>query len=191
MPTAVETALGVEVLVAIFLGVRAYRQVLGVPLSVARLVAFPVLASALYLLAAYGAVVSLPYGVPYQLAADLALIASGAAVPILYASRFIDVYPSGGDLWFYRYGYELIGLYLGLWVVRLGLAAYYDPQSLLVTYPIVTPPLGAAAAAAMTAVQLLFSLGTGLVVGRSIATWRLYLQRRAASPTLPSSAPRA
>jgi hypothetical protein len=106
----------------------------------------------------------------------------GALVTLPLAPRLITVYRAEDGQWMYRYGVELIAFYLASWVVRLGLAAYFDPSSLEFSYT-TGPPLSALASAVMQLVELLFSLSTGLVIGRSVATYRLYRKALADSPS--------
>jgi hypothetical protein len=104
-------------------------------------------------------------------------VAASTAVAVLVARRLVAVYPGTDGRWMYRYGIELIAFYLGVWVVRLALAIYYDPASLEFTVG-AAPALSPVASDVMQLVQGLFSISTGLVIGRAVGTYRLYLRAR-------------
>ena len=179
---ALENVLVIEALIAVVILVRSARTYRGRALQVSRLVLFPCLATLLWLAAEAATVYSTPAIFPLWTAVDAGLVVVGALVTLPLAPRLITVYRAEDGQWMYRYGVELIALYLASWVVRLGLAAYFDPSSLEFSYT-TGPPLSALASAVMQLVELLFSLSTGLVIGRSVATYRLYRKALADSPS--------
>jgi len=179
---ALENVLVIEALIAVLILVRSARTYRGRALQVSRLVLFPCLATLLWLAAEAATVYSTPAIFPLWTAVDAGLVVVGALVTLPLAPRLITVYRAEDGQWMYRYGVELIAFYLASWVVRLGLAAYFDPSSLEFSYT-TGPPLSALASAVMQLVELLFSLSTGLVIGRSVATYRLYRKALADSPS--------
>jgi len=183
---ALENVLVIEALIAVVILVRSARTYRGRALQVSRLVLFPCLATLLWLAAEAATVYSTPAIFPLWTAVDAGLVVVGALVTLPLAPRLITVYRAEDGQWMYRYGVELIALYLASWVVRLGLAAYFDPSSLEFSYT-TGPPLSALASAVMQLVELLFSLSTGLVIGRSVATYRLYRKALADSPSAEKS----
>jgi hypothetical protein len=176
--------LGFEALIAVVILTRSIRNYRGRSLSVALLVSFPVLTVLLWLAAEAETLYSIPWTYPWWTLLDGGFVVLGAAVTIPFAHRLVQVYQSPDGGWMYRYHLGLIAFYLASWVVRLGLAAYFDPASLEFTTS-TGPPLSALASEVMQVVELLFSLSTGLVVGRSIATYRLYQKALATSPLAP------
>jgi hypothetical protein len=178
MSPAITDTLVIEVLIAFVILGRSIRTYYGRTLSVPRLLLFPVLATVLWIAAEASTAYSIPSSFPIWTGIDAALVVVGALVTLPLASRLIRVYQGPDGQWMYRYGIELIAFYLTSWVVRLALAAYFDPSSLEFTYT-TGPPLSAVASLAMQVVQILFSLSTGLLIGRTAGTIRLY---RAAVP---------
>jgi hypothetical protein len=185
MSPAFEDALLIEVLIAFFILIRGVRTYYGRLYSTARVLVFPFLAVFLWLLAEAETAVSIAWSFPIFLAIDAVLVVVGAVFVLPFASRVISVYRGPDGQWMYRYGIELIGFYLGSWVVRFALAAYFDPSSLEFTVT-TGPPLSAIASDVMLLVEALLSISTGLVIGRSIGTYRLYRQA-IAQPAAPSA----
>jgi hypothetical protein len=173
----------IEVLVAVLILYRSIRTYRGRVLRVARLVMFPVLTLLLWLAAEAETALTVPWTFPWWTAVDVGLVVVAAAATLPLAPRLLSVFQASDGQWMYRYGIELIAFYLTVWVVRLALAVYYDPNSLEFTFT-TAPAISAAASEALQIVQLLFSLSTGLVVGRSISTYRMYRQASARTPAM-------
>jgi hypothetical protein len=186
MSSAFTDTLFLEVLIAVFILMRSVRTYYGRALSVPRLVIFPVLATVLWSAAEASTAYSIPSSFPLWTTIDAALVVAGAFVTLPIAPRLISVYQTPDGQWMYRYGIELIAFYLTSWIVRLALAAYFDPSSLQFTYT-TGPPLSALAAAVMQVVEVLFSISTGLLIGRTVGTYRLYRSAVARAP--PRSVP--
>jgi hypothetical protein len=184
-PSLAQT-LGLEVVLVLFILLRSYRVYQGRVLSVARLFLFPIVTTLLWVLAEGETALTIPWSYPIYTAVDVALVVASALVTLPLAGRLLSVYRGQDGQWMYRYGIELIAFYLAVWVVRLGLAVYYDPASLDFTFG-PAPAISAVASVAMQLVQALFSVSTGLVVGRSVATYRMY--RRAAVSPAPAAVP--
>ncbi len=182
MSSALSDTIVLEAFIAVVILLRSVRTYHGRALSVPRLVLFPILAIVLWVAAEVSTVYSTPSSYPIWTAVDAALVVAGALLTIPLAARFISVYQAPDGQWMYRYGIELIALYLASWGVRLGLAAYFDPSSLEFTYTN-GPALSALASLVMQVVQVLFSVSTGLLIGRTVGTVRLYRIAVARAPT--------
>jgi hypothetical protein len=184
MSSALTDVVLFEVLIAVFILVRSLRTYRGRALSVSRLLVFSFLPILLWASAEVETAYSIPSSFPFWTGVDAALVVAGALVTIPIAHRLISVYQNADGQWMYRYGIELIAVYLTSWVVRLALAAYVDPSSLEFTYT-TGPPLSALASTVMLLVDVLLSISTGLVVGRTVGTYRLYRAALARTPAPP------
>jgi hypothetical protein len=152
---------------------------------VALLVTFPLLTIFLWASAEAVTAYSIAWSYPWWILLDAAIMVGGALVTIPLAGRIVKVYRDPDGRWMYRYHLGLIAFYLSSWVVRLTLAAYFDPNSLeFTTTP--GPPLSAFASEVMQLVEILFSLSTGLVIGRSMGTYRLYRKALTRQPPVPA-----
>jgi len=178
----------VEALVAIMILYRSLRTYRGRVLSIARLVLFPTLTLLLWVLAEAETGLTLPGTWPWWTGLDVAVVVAAALATLPIAGRLLSVFQGSDGQWMYRYGIELIAFYLTIWVVRLALAVYYDPASLELTVG-PAPTISATASAVMQIVQILFSLSTGLVIGRSVSTYRMYeaARKRSPAPAVPLS----
>ena len=180
-PSLVQTLL-LEGLIAALILYRSIRTYRGRVLSVARLVSFPILALLLWVPAEWETAITVPWTFPLWTAVDVGLVVLAAVATLPLAGRLLAVFRDPDGQWMYRYGIELISFYLAIWVLRLVLAVYFDPASLeFSTGPL--PLLTATAAVAMQLVQALLSISTGLLVGRSVSTYRRY--REAVQKAVP------
>lgn len=180
MPTALETAIVVEALLIVWIGVRSYRSYQGRPYSSTRVLVFPVLIFLLFAVTEFETISTVPWAFPIWTAIDVAVLVAGAVVTLPIAGRLVHVERRNDGMWYYRYGVELISFYLALWIVRLALAIYYDPASIEFAPPSGVP-LSATASEVLVLIQGLLALSSGLVVGRGIGTYRL-AQRSAGTP---------
>jgi hypothetical protein len=180
--------LGFEAIIAVVILARSIRNYRGRPLSVALLVSFPALTVLLWLSAEAATAFSIPWTYPWWILLDGGVVALGALLTVPFARRLVKVYRAPDGTWMYRYHLGLIAFYLSSWVARVALAAYFDPSSLEFT-PTSGPPLSAVSSEAMQLVEGLFSLSTGLVIGRSVGTYRLYQEALAHSPSAPPPLP--
>jgi hypothetical protein len=180
MPTALATAIAVEVLLAVWLGVRSYGSYQGRIYSSTRVLVFPVLIILLYAGTEVETVATVPWAFPLWTIVDIVVMVASALATLPFAERLVRVSKRYDGQWYYQYGIELIAFYLGLWIVRLALAAYFDPGSIEFVPP--TGALSATASDVVVLIQALFSVSSGLVVGRAIGTYRLHLRALAATP---------
>lgn len=183
MPSELQVALGVEIILALWIGLRSYRVYYGRPYSATRVLLFPVLVLLLFLEAEVSTIYAVAWAYPWFTVLDVVILGVSAAATWPVIHRLVKVTRREGGVLYYQYGIELIGLYLGLWVVRLGLAAYYDPSSLLLGAP-PTAGLSATASDVLVLIQALFALSSGIVVGRAVGTYNLV--SRAPEAPLPS-----
>jgi hypothetical protein len=184
MPSGLEEAVAIEVLLVIWIGVRSYRSYQGRRYSPQVLV-FPVLIVFLFFLTEYDTITAVPWSYPVWLLAGVAILIVSALATLPIAPRLVRVTQRDNGQWYYQFGIELIAFYLALWVVRLGLAIYFDPASLEITTT-TSAPLSATASEVLVLIQLLFAISSGLVVGRGIGTYRLAEKAQRASSTGPS-----
>jgi hypothetical protein len=176
MPSALEIAVGIQAALALWIGIRSYRSYQGRQYSISRIVVFPALVLLVYIVTELETIAAVPWAFPVWTAVDFVVLVAAALGTVPLADRLVRVSQRQDGEWYYQYGVELIGLYLGLWVVRLGLAAYYDPASIEFVAP-TGGALSGTASAVLVLIQGLFSLSSGLVVGRAFGTYRL--QQRA------------
>lgn len=185
MPSALETAIGIEAILVIWIAVRSYRSYQGRRYSSGRVVVFPILIFLLFLLTESETVLTVPWAFPVWTAIDFAVLVAAALATLPMAARLVQVTQRSDGAWYYQYGIELIAFYLGLWVVRLGLAIYYDPASIEFVPP-TGAPLSAAASDVLVLIQGLFAISSGLVIGRGLGTYRLYERaQKASTPATP------
>jgi hypothetical protein len=175
VPSALETAIGIEAILVLWIGVRSYRSYQGRRYSGGRVLIFPVLILLLYLLTEFETISTVPWAFPVWTAIDFVVLVAAALGTIPIASRLVQVTRRSDGEWYYQYGIELIAFYLGLWVVRFGLAIYYDPASIEFVAP-TGAPLSATASDVLVLIQGLFAVSSGLVIGRGVGTYRLYEQ---------------
>jgi hypothetical protein len=175
MPNGLEIAVGIQALFAVWIGVRSYRSYQGRLYSPARVMLFPVLIALLYFATEFETIVTVPWVFPLWTTADAVVVVAAALATLPLADRLVKVSRRADGQWYYQYGVELIAFYLALWVARLGLAAYYDPASIEFAPP-TGAVLSATASTVLVLIQALFSISSGLVIGRAIGTYRLHQQ---------------
>lgn len=188
MVSGLTTAVGVQVIIVLFIIFRAIRVYRGRALSPPMLFAFPVLTTLIFAATEAETVASIPSAYPLWALVDTAAMVAAALVTVPLAPRFVHVWKDDSGQFFYRYGIELIAFYLGMWVVRFALAAVYDPSSLAFDFSTPTT-LSGTTATAMLIVQGLFAVSSGVVIGRAIGTFRLYLRKAGPPPLRSSNAP--
>jgi hypothetical protein len=189
MTSVPASILALEAFIAIIILLRSITNYRGRRLSPARLLTSPVLVSLLYVAAEAETAYAIPWSFPLWTAIDVALLLAAVAVTVPLAPRLVSVYRGPDGSWMYRYGIELIAFYLTVWVVRLVLAVYYDPSSLEFTVGGPVPTLSATASDVMQVVEILLSVSTGLVIGRAVATYRLYRRAVAQAGSTPGPLP--
>ena len=166
--------MAVQALLAIWIGVRSFRSYQGRLYSAGRVLMFPVLILLVYVATELETIVTVPWAFPIWTLVDLVVLVAAALATLPMAGRLVRVSQRSDGQWYYQYGVELIGFYLALWVVRLALAAYYDPASLEFVISSTATPLSASASAVLVLIQGLFSVSSGLVIGRGIGTYHLH-----------------
>jgi hypothetical protein len=184
MSASLEYAAVFQGLLAVWVGLRSYRTYQGRPYSAGRVFLFPLLVLIVYATTEFETVATVSWAYPLWTTADLVVLAVAAMATIPLAGRLVRVSQRPDGTWYYQYGIELITVYLALWVVRLGLAVVYDPASLGFAAP-TGPPLSATASAVVVLIQGLFSVSSGLVIGRAIGTYTLHLQAVAKARSQP------
>lgn len=186
MPSATTYAIAVQGLIVLFLAYRSVQAYPGRHLSPARLFVFPVFTLLIFLATEAETVASIPAAYPVWAIVDAVALVVAAVVTVPVTPRFVQVTEVAPGDYVYRYGIELIALYLGLWIVRFALAALYDPSSLAFDFSSSPSALSGTPATVMLIVQALFAISTGVVVGRSVGTYRLY-ERENPPPPLPGA----
>ena len=186
MPSELEVAVGVQVVLAVWIGLRSLRVYQGRRYSEARVLLFPVLVLLLFLETEVATIYAVAWAFPVFTVFDVVILAASAAATWPFITRLVKVTRRDDGALYYQYGIELISIYLGLWVVRLALAAYYDPSSLILGATVSTS-LSATASDVLVLIQALFAISSGIVIGRAIGTYRLAHRAMADRPL--SSAP--
>ena len=192
--TISETTLTAYAFVALFGFIvlrRAYRLTQGVPLRLVRVLVFPALLVVVYVadLAAitYGAAGSTVESQLYaSLAVDAALVGVGTFFAYGYALRRVELYRAEGETrWSYRMNAWTQIVYVALFFVRTAIESVVLNLS-----PFSTPSATQLAAVspfalfALFAVDALWGVSTGFLIGRNAAVYHLWRQKLAepASP---------
>lgn len=134
----------------------------------------PVLIVLLFPLTKYETITTVPWAFPPSTTIDVVGLAAAALATLPITGRLVRVTRREDGTWFYQYGIELIGFYLGLWVVRPGLVLYFGPASIEIAIGLPTVTLSATASDVPVLIQGLFAIRSGLVFGRGVATYQLY-----------------
>jgi hypothetical protein len=168
----------VLVLIVFIMARRTYMLVHGTVYSPERLAIFSAFYLALYLLAIYSTFTSLPL---YSTALDGVLLVAAALIAIPYVERIVVLELRADGQWYYRLPVLIPVLYLVLFVLRLGLdiaVLGQDPFDFTLGAPLSLTPTQSIL---LTVVDALFSISTGILVGRSIAVYRAHQKRVAAT----------
>jgi hypothetical protein len=179
---------GFVALLAFFILRRSYRLTQGVPLSAGRLVVLPVLYVLLYVaelasVSFVGLVTSLAPLNYLSLAVDGALVAAGVVLAYRYTLRHVEIYQAPGETrWSYKMNALLPIAYVALFFLRvaietvvLGESPFEIPTAASVT------GLSSFALFSFAAVDALWGLSTGFLVGRSAAAWHEWQARLGAT----------
>lgn len=173
----------------------AYRVTQGVRVVIARLVVIPVIYIVLYVaelsaVALAGSTASIAPAILGSSAVDAVLVVVGALLAYQYALRHVELYRVEGDpAWRYRMSAIIPIVYVSLFFARVALETAVLGES-----PLAFPSAGAFngispyALYTFFAVDALWGLSTGFLIGRSAAvyhTWRARLR----NPPAPSSSP--
>lgn len=159
---------------------RTIRLAQGTPYSEARLAFNAILYLFLFGLAIVYDVGLLP---SWSFLVDGAVIVAGVAVATRHVARVV-VFSRGPSGVQYRLGLALPVLYLVLYVVRVAVDLVLLNENPLAG-PTGLPVLTGWQVVALLAVNALFSLSAGLLVGRSIGVYLAYRARGAAATAVP------
>lgn len=174
---------------------RAWVMTHGAPVSVTRLVVLPIL----YILIYVGELAAVGYGafgtsfanqVWAAFGADVVLFAVGVWVAYGYTLAHVRVYRNEGDTaWMYRLNAVLPVLYVVLFFARtaietvvLSLSPFEFPTA--ATFVGISP----LSLYLLFAVDALWGLSTGFLLGRSAGVYHEWQQKLAAAPTAPDAA---
>jgi len=194
---AISSELLIVALIVLILARRTYRQLTGAPFSASRLFGF---AGFYILLFALLAATTLVAAVVTWGTVAFALLAPYLAIPVLaailtapYVRRVVRFDRRSDGQWYYRLSWHIPVVYLALFVSRIGAEiVIYGPSGALPSIPPPAPPSGAVLWV-LVAVDLLFALSLGLLVGRGIGVYRAHKDlpvpaisaSRGADPPLP------
>ncbi len=158
---------------------RAYRMMHGTPYRTGLLVVLPVFylliyAAELSVLAAVGVTTTLATEAYLSLAVDIALVVAGTFVAYRYVRKNVVLYrPEGSSQRYYRLSPLLPVVYVVLFVVRTVIAAVLlgeSPFEFPTTASIESlPPV---LLLTLAAVDALWGLSTGFLIGRSVGVYR-------------------
>lgn len=171
-------AIVIQLLIVLLVLRRSYAMVGGVPYSAPRLVLLPGLILVIWGLDELESLLLTPWALPYLIALDVALLLVAAFGVAGVAQRMTRVDRGESGQWTYRIGFSLAALFLVAFVLRLALALALFPSSL----EFGAPPGGyppVAQQLALAAIDALFSLSAGLLVGRSVGIYRAVESARA------------
>jgi hypothetical protein len=169
------------VLLVFIVGRRTVLMVRGTTVSAARLAGFAVFYVVFFVIALAGSLSTVPL---YWYGVDAAAVVLAALVAIPYVERVVRIERRPDGLWYYRLGLALPLVYLALFAVRLAVDAFvldvnpFGPPTAVSLSPFATDVL--------IAVDVLFGVSTGLLVGRSIGVYRAYRRAAMGAPPLPA-----
>jgi hypothetical protein len=150
---------------------RSYLMSQGVPYSVFRLVAVPVLLLILWAATEAASTLLTRWALPYLIAADTAILVVTAVAFAGVAQQVTHVSADVQGNWNYRVPFAITGLFLAAYVARLVLTVALFPQSLVFgALPSGYPPESQQVVLAV--VDGIFSISVGLLVGRSVGIYR-------------------
>lgn len=178
--SAEATAIVVQLIIVLFIVRRSYRMAQGVPYSLARLLLVPILILALWGASELGAILLIPWALPYLIVLDAAILVATAALLTGVAEGMTRVTrdPSGAAS--FTISFSLAAIYLATFLVRLGLAAALFPSSLEIGAPVGGyPPYDQQLV--LAAIDAVYSLSAGLLVGRAIGIYRKIARAPAAA----------
>jgi hypothetical protein len=179
---------GLVVVLALFVLIiarRTYGLVVGTPYSPERLAIFAGFYILLYVFAIYSTFSALPI---YSTVLDVGLLAAAAVISIPYVERIVVLELRTNGLWYYRLPLLIPVLYLVLLVARLSVdiaVLGVNPFAFTIGAPLSLTPIQSIV---LTVVDALFSVSTGILVGRSVAVYRAHQKRIAATEANPRTA---
>lgn len=180
---ALEDSLAFELLIIYLIARRTYRLVRGAPYQEARILTTIALYSLLLAITLLESYLLLP---TYLLGVDGAIVVVAALLFVGHAERTVVFERGPQGAWTYRLSWVIGGLYLGLWVARLVLELVFFPQVL--EFQTITAAPTLSALVALAAVDGLFALSTGLLLGRSLGVIRAH-RKLPREPPAPATSP--
>lgn len=189
-PSDLTGAIVLLAVVVLFLARRAYAMATGVRYSLARMWVFAgfyiLLFAVLALGTLYGAVVTWGPDAYGLIAAYVGLPAAAAGVAAPYVRRVVRFERWANGEWYYRLGWQIPALYLALFVARLvAEVVVLGPSAIVVAFP---PPVPSTTDALLIllGVDLLFSVSTGLLIGRGVGVYRAHRDLQSDGSPVPS-----
>lgn len=194
-PAALEPLVLLLLIIVLVLVRRTYYQLQGARFSAARLFGFAAFYVLLFVVLAFS---TLYAAVATWGSSAYALLALYVGVPTAagvfaapYIERVVRFERRGDGQWYYRLSWHVPVLYLVLFLGRIvAEIAVFGLSAVLVSYPPPAPP-SVPALEVLIAVDLLFGLSLGLMIGRGVGVYRAYrrLPASEAAPPVPPSPP--
>ncbi|MGD0588413.1 MAG: hypothetical protein ABSA63_06445 [Thermoplasmata archaeon] len=176
------TAIFIQVVIVLIIVRRSYYMTRGVPYSGLRLAVLPALILILWVLSELESLLLTPWALPYLIVLDLAILIGTALGFTPVAERMTEVTREASGVGSYRIGFSLAALFVGAFVVRIGVAIVLFPSSL----EFGSPPGGfppTQQQLVLGVIDAIFSLSAGLVLARSIGIRRKWNAARAGTRT--------
>jgi len=189
------TELFLIVIIVLILARRTYAMIQGTTYSAARLFVFAGFYVVIYLVLSYG---TLAGAFAYWGSSTYLLILAYVAIPVVAGlvaaprvERVVHFEQRADGQWYYKLGWVVPVAYLVLFVTRLvAEVVILGPSAFYITFP---PPPAPSLGALITlvAVDLLFGVSLGLLLGRGFGVYRAYqkLPKPAPAPPPPPSTP--
>lgn len=180
------TTAAVILLVILFVVARrVIGMVRGTPVNPVRLLASTALYVLLFALVVAEEFLLLPWYVPVV---NVAVAGTVGALATPYVVRRVQVYRDAAGAWHYRLGYVIPALYVGLFGVRVLVDLFVlGVNPLSPSLP--SGALSGGEAILLAAVDALFSVSMGLLLGRSFGVYRAYRAARAVAAHGASTPP--
>lgn len=174
------TAIIIQVLIAFLVIRRSYAMTQGVPYSVARLVGFPALILVLWGFSELESILLTPWALPYLIALDSVILVITTFAITSVAEGMTRVAPGLSGTFSYRIGFSLAALFVGAFVLRIGIAIALFPSALeFGSPPGGYPPIQQQVV--LGTIDALFSVSVGLLMGRSLGISRKVRAARASN----------
>ncbi|HXY46500.1 MAG TPA: hypothetical protein VEK13_01195 [Thermoplasmata archaeon] len=190
---ALEPAIVVLVILVLIVVRRTYLQIQGARFSAGRLFGYAavyvLLFAALAVGTLYAAIVSwgpdayvlaIPYGA-------FPVVAALVAAP--YVRRIVRFEHREDGAWYYRLSWHIPVLYLVLFFARISAEfVVFGPSAFVVSFPPPAPP-SVAGLVILIAVDLLFGISLGLLLGRGVGVYQAHREVLAREDRPPSAPP--
>ncbi|MFG1529910.1 MAG: hypothetical protein AAFA34_01350 [Thermoplasmata archaeon] len=162
-------------------GRRLLASVRGQRIRIGWLIAYPVLVVGLFGLTVSAGALALPL---YTFAIYAAVLVACYFVGEAYIRQSVEVVETSPGVWIFRAGILLPAIYLGLFLARALLdllVLNYNPFG----GSLAPPVLSSGTLVILLVVDLLYAASTGLIVGRTVAVYRIYRAKRAKAGEAP------